>query len=58
MLLSKGFLVDLRYLLARMVFFLFGDPQRGPGGRLNLVTQKANDQNNQGNSGAASCMRG
>ena len=57
-----------RYLLASIVFFLFGNPQRGPGDRLNFLAQKknqkqnqkqkTNDQNNQGNPGAASDTRG
>ena len=58
MLLSKGFLAWFALSFGKNSYFLFGDPQRGPGGRLNLLTQKGHEQNNQGNPGAATDTRG
>ena len=52
MLLSKGFLAWFTLSFGKNSYFLFGDPQRGLGSRLNLLTH------NQGNPGAASDTRG
>ena len=58
MLLSKGFLAWFALSFGKNSYFLFGDPQRGPGSRFEPFNTKGHDQNNQGNPGAASDTRG